>query len=325
MVEMNYLIELTSIHAAAARIGAEIIRTATILSPGLSAKVQRPVYLKLENNQIGGSFKARGVLNKFASLQAELSSKRFVAVSGGNFGIAVAQAASKLGADVTIVMPKSAPASSIERIRSLGVPVIVTGNVNDAFAHAEDLASQGYVVLDDCADTTIAEGHGTLALEFIEDCPQLTDVFVAVGGGAMLAGVATALKKQKPGLRIWGVETAGANSMDQALRVGKPVEIEVSSIISTLGVPIVSEPMLRHAQAYLEEMVVVSDRDAVEGMVSFGEDGKQWVELASGAVVAAARKIAPHLPPDAIIGLIVCGGNISFEDMQKWIASLHKQ
>ncbi|MFS8048020.1 threonine ammonia-lyase [Rhizobium sp. BR 314] len=322
---MNYLIELTSINAAAARLGRAIIRTATILSPGLSAKIQRPIYLKLENTQIGGSFKARGVLNKFASLQAELSLKRFVAVSGGNFGIAVAEASSKLGADVTIVMPQSAPASSIAKIRSLGVSVIVASNVNEAFAQAEDLARQGYVVLDDCADTTIAEGHGTLALEFIEDCPQLTDVFVAVGGGAMLAGVATALKKQKPHIRIWGVETAGANSMDQALRLGKPMEIEVSSIISTLGVPMVSELMLRHAQAYVEEMVVVSDRDAVEGMVSFGEDGKQWVELASGALVAAAQKIAPQLPSDATIGLIVCGGNISSEDRQKWIASLHKQ
>lgn len=114
----------------------------------------------------------------------------------------------------------------------------MTEDVRKAFTHAEMLAQQGHVILDDCNDTAIAEGHGTLALEFIQDCPALTDVFVAVGGGAMLAGVATTLKAIKPEIRIWGVETDGANSMDRALRARVPVEIEVSSIISTLGVPL---------------------------------------------------------------------------------------
>lgn len=315
---MTALIELRSIASAAERIKGSVTRTATIPSPGLSEKLRLPVYLKLENTQVGGSFKARGVLNKFASLQAELSSSRFVAVSGGNFGIAVSQAAKTLDADVTIVMPQTAPTSSIERIRANGVPVIVTTDVRSAFAHADKLAQEGYLVLDDCADTAIAEGHGTLALEFIEDCPELTDVFVAVGGGAMLAGVATALKAIKPTIRIWGVETAGANSMDEALRAGRPVGIEVSSIVSTLGVPVVSELMLRHAEAYIEEIIVVSDREAVEGMISLGEDGRQWAELASGSLVPAAMKIISRLPCDAVIGFVLCGGNISFDEMQKW-------
>lgn len=316
---MMSLIELSAIRAAAIRIDDAIIRTATIFSPELTEKLQRPVYLKLENTQVGGSFKARGVLNKFASLQDELSSKRFVAVSGGNFGIAVSQAAKKLGADVTIIMPQTAPASSIEKIRALGIAIVVTADVREAFAHADRLEKQGYVVLDDCSDTAIAEGHGTLALEFIQDCPNLTDVFIAVGGGAMLAGVATALKAIKPEIRIWGVETVGADSMAQALRAGQPVNIDVRSIISTLGVPIISELMLHHAQTYLEDMVTVSDKAAIDGMISFGEDAKQWVELASGALIPAALTTAPKLPADAVIGLIVCGGNISQQDMQKWV------
>lgn len=319
---MNSLIEPSAIRAASHRICQEVIRTAVIKSPGLSAITKRLVYLKLENTQIGGSFKARGVFNKFASLQAELSSQPFVAVSGGNFGIAVAQAAANLNANVTIVMPKTAPASSVEKIRAFGTHVIVTEDVQAAFAHAGKLAQQGYVVLDDCDDTAIAEGHGTLAAEFIEDCPALTDVFVAVGGGAMLAGVATALKAYKPEIRIWGVETEGANSMDRALRAGKPVEIKVRSIISTLGVPTVSNLMLRHAQAYLEDVAVVSDKEAIAGMVSFGEYAGQWVELASGAVLAGALRIAPTLPTDAVVGLVVCGGNIDRGDMRKWVAHI---
>ncbi|NVZ64259.1 pyridoxal-phosphate dependent enzyme [Pseudomonas gingeri] len=321
---MTTLIELNSILAAAEKIKGGVVRTAATLSPGLTEKLQRPVYLKLENTQVGGSFKARGVLNKFASLKSQLPSQRFVAVSGGNFGIAVSQAARASGADVTIIMPQTAPASSIASIRALGIPVVVTANVHEAFAQADALAQQGYIVLDDCSDTAIAEGHGTLALEFIHDCPDLTDVFVAVGGGAMLAGVATALKAIKPAIRIWGVETVGANSMDQALRAGQPVSIDVNSIISTLGVPTISELMLRHAQAYVEEMVVVSDEEAVKGMIAFAEDAKQWVELASGSLVPAVIKTLPRLPADAVIGLIVCGGNISRQDMQKW-SSLYAQ
>ncbi|ANG98783.1 serine dehydratase [Brucella pseudogrignonensis] len=321
---MTTLIEMKSVIAAAERISGAITRTATILSPGLSEKLHRPVYLKLENTQIGGSFKARGVLNKFAGLQAELSSCRFVAVSGGNFGIAVSHAAKTSGAHVTIVMPQTAPASSIERIRGNGTPVVVTPDVKSAFAHADSLAEQGYVVLDDCADTAVAEGHGTLALEFIHDCPGLTDVFIAVGGGAMLAGAATVLKAIKPSIRIWGVETAGANSMEQALQAGRPTEIEVNSIVSTLGVPIISELMLRHAQTHVEEMVVVSDKEAIEGMISLGEDGKQWTELASGSLLPAATKIRQKLPSDATIGLVLCGGNVSFHEMQKW-ADLSKK
>ncbi|MEN3261203.1 pyridoxal-phosphate dependent enzyme [Sodalis endosymbiont of Spalangia cameroni] len=318
---MPSLIELSAIRAAATRISRDIIRTASILSPGLSAMIKRPVYLKLENTQIGGSFKARGVLNKFAGVADELSSGRFVAVSGGNFGIALAQAAAKLHAMVTIIMPQTAPAASMRKIRALGASVIVTDDVKDAFAHAERLAQAGDKILDDCADTAIAEGHGTLALEFIEDCPALTDVFVAVGGGAMLAGVGAALKNIKPEIRIWGVESAGANSMERALCAGRPVEIDVTSIISTLGVPLVSDIMFHHAKAYVEGIVVVSDDDAIRGMISFGENAGQWVELATGSLIAAVHKIAHHLPPDAVVGLVVCGGNISHQDRQKWSAN----
>ncbi len=108
--------------------------------------------------------------------------------------------------------------------------------------------------------------------------------------------------------------------MHQALRAGKPVNIEVTSIISTLGVPVIDEVMLAHAQAYIEEVVVVSDKAAIEGMVAFGEEAKLWVELACGTLIPAAMAIAPQLPADAVIGIVVCGGNISHQDMSKWVS-----
>ncbi|PZP10790.1 MAG: serine dehydratase [Pseudomonas protegens] len=315
---MTQLIDFKSIVAAAQRIDGSVVRTPTVESSMLAGMVERPVFLKLENLQAGGSFKARGVLNKFSALQEGLGDSHFVAVSGGNFGIAIGEAAKRFGARVTVIMPESAPSSSVERIRASGSTVIVEPDVHAAFARAKALEAEGYVVIDDCADTLIAEGHGTLALEFIADCPSLTDVFVAVGGGAMLAGVATALKAIKPGIRVWGVETAGAHSMSQALQAGRPVDIDVSSIVSTLGVPIIDELMFAHARHYVEDMVVVPDEEAIKGMLSFAQGARQWVELASGALVPAVIATAPRLPADAVIGLVVCGGNISLQDMTKW-------
>ncbi|HBC5610153.1 TPA: pyridoxal-phosphate dependent enzyme [Klebsiella oxytoca] len=278
----------------------------------------RKVFLKLENLQTGGSFKARGVLNLLSAFSGNLRDYRFAAVSRGNFGIAVAEAAKAFDINVTVIMPENAPASSIEKIRHSGSTVILEKDVSSAFERARTLAEQGYHIIDDCIDTLVAEGYGTLALELMEDCPTLTDLFVAVGDGAMLAGIATVLKSRNPDIRIWGVETEGASSMYQALRAGNPVNVDITSSISTLGVPVIDRLMLEHAQRYIEKVITVSDSDAIQGMISFGEQARQWVEPAAGTLIPAAVAVIPNLPKDAIIGLIVCGGNVTQREMNIW-------
>lgn len=227
------------------------------------------------------------MLNLLSAFSDNLKDYRFAAVSGGDFGIAVASAAKALDINVTVIMPKNAPASSIKKIRHCGSTVILEVDVSSAFDRARKLADQGYHVLDDCSDTLVAEGYGTLAIEFIEACPSLTDVFVAVGGGAMLAGIATVLKSRNPHIRIWWVETEGANSMYQALKAGKPVNVNITSAISTLGVPVIDHLMLQHAQRYIEKTIIVSDSAAIQGMLSFGEKARLWVEPAAGALIPA--------------------------------------
>ncbi|HCI5999600.1 TPA: pyridoxal-phosphate dependent enzyme [Klebsiella variicola subsp. variicola] len=277
----------------------------------------RKVFLKLENLQTGGSFKARGVLNLLSAFSGNLKDYRFATVSG-NFGIAVAEAAKALDINVTVIMPENAPASSIEKIRHSGSAVILEDDVSSAFERARKLTEQGYHIIDDCSDTLVAEGYGTLALELMEDCPSLTDVFVALGGGAMLAGIATVLKSRNPDIRIWGVETEGASSMYQALRAGKPVNVNITSEISTLGVPEIDRRMLEHAQRYIEKVITVSDRDAIQGMLSFGEQARLWVEPAAGTLIPAAFSVTSSMPNDTVIGLIVCGGNITQREMNTW-------
>ncbi|QNQ18644.1 pyridoxal-phosphate dependent enzyme [Kosakonia sp. SMBL-WEM22] len=315
---MTNYITLSSIIKAAERIENAVIRTPTVGSPGLSDLLGRKVFLKLENLQAGGSFKARGVLNLLSAFSGNLKDYRFAAVSGGNFGIAVAEAAKALDLNVTVIMPKNAPASSIEKIRHAGSTVILEEDVSSAFERANTLAEQGYHIIDDCSDTLVAEGYGTLALELIEDCPSLTDVFVAVGGGAMLAGIATVLKSRNPHIRIWGVETEGASSMYQALKAGKPVHVDITSAISTLGVPVIDRLMLEHAQHYIEKVIIVSDSDAIQGMLSFGEKACLWVEPAAGTLIPAVISVIPGMPDNAVIGLIVCGGNITQREMNEW-------
>ena len=315
---MTNYITLSSIIKAAERIENSVIRTPTVSSPGLSDLLGRKVFLKLENLQAGGSFKARGVLNLLSAFSGNLKDYRFVAVSGGNFGIAVAEAAKALDLNVTVIMPKNAPASSIEKIRHSGSTVILDKDVSSAFERANTLAEQGYHIIDDCSDTLVAEGYGTLALELIEDCPSLTDVFVAVGGGALLAGIATVLKSRNPHIRIWGVETEGANSMYQALKAGKPVNVDITSAISTLGVPVIDRLMLAHAQRYTEKVITVSDSDAIQGMLSFGEKACLWVEPAAGTLIPAVISVIPGMPDNAVIGLIICGGNITQREMNEW-------
>lgn len=315
---MTNYITLSSIIKAAERIENSVIRTPTVCSPGLSDLLGRKVFLKLENLQAGGSFKARGVLNLLSAFSGNLKDYRFAAVSGGNFGIAVAEAAKALDLNVTVIVPKNAPASSIEKIRHAGSTVILEEDVSSAFEQANTLAEQGYHIIDDCSDTIVAEGYGTLALELIDDCPSLTDVFVAVGGGAMLAGIATVLKSRNPHIRIWGVETEGANSMYQALKAGKPVHMDITSAISTLGVPVIDRLMLEHAQRYIEKVITVSDSDAVQGMLSFGEKACLWVEPAAGTLIPAVISVIPGMPDNAVIGLIVCGGNITQREMNEW-------
>jgi threonine dehydratase len=156
-------------------------------------------------------------------------------------------------------------------------------------------------------------------LEFISDAPDLTDLVVSIGGGGLISGVATAVKGINPKVRVWGVETAGAEAMTLALSAGRPVPIELTSIASTLGAPIASDRTLEHVQALVEEVFVVSDAEAVAGIVTMAEEAKLWVEPAAGCLVPAAKKIVERVGRDIVLGMVVCGGNVSLNDVVGWV------
>ena len=171
-------------------------------------------------------------------------------------------------------------------------------------------------------DPIVLAGQGTVGLEFAQDAPPLTDVLVSIGGGALISGVAVAIKALVPDVRIWGVETEGADAMARALAAGRPVDIAPSSIASTLSAPHVSQLTLDHVRALVDEVFVVSDAEAVRGMVAFAEEAKLWVEPATGCLVPAVSKVIERADNDVSLGFVVCGGNVSQRDVRGWVDRL---
>jgi threonine dehydratase len=163
-------------------------------------------------------------------------------------------------------------------------------------------------------DELVMAGQGTLGLEIVEDLPEVTDVIVSIGGGGLMTGVATAVKSENPGVKIWGVETVGADAMSKALDAGHPVTLPaITSIAKTLGAPSVSDATLAAAQKYLEKVTVVTDAEAVDALRFILERLKVLTEPAASCTLAAAEKLRPDLGSHVV--LILCGGNLSLDDL----------
>ena len=190
-----------------------------------------------------------------------------------------------------------------------------------AFTLLDELVAEGMTLVHPFDDPTVVAGQGTVGLELAEDAPPLTDVLVSVGGGALISGVAVAIKALMPDVRIWGVETEGADAMARALAAGEPVDIAPSSIASTLSAPHVSQLTLDHVRALVEEVFVVPDAEAALGMLAFAEEAKMWVEPATGCLVPAVAQVIER-GTDVSLGLVVCGGNVTQRDVRGWFDRL---
>ncbi|KOG35194.1 threonine/serine dehydratase [Streptomyces resistomycificus] len=312
------MIGITDIETAAEQIAGHVVRTPTVPSPGLSSLLGVPVTAKLELLQRTGSFKARGATAKLLSLSGAERAAGVVAVSGGNHGIALAVMAAALDVKATVVMPRSAPARSVEIVREAGASVQLTDDMDGAFSLVARLRDEGLTLVHPFDDPVVIAGQGTVGLEFAQDADDLTDVLVSVGGGGLLAGVAAALRARRPGLRIWGVETEGAEAMSRALAAGGPVPVPLSSIVSTLSAPSVSPLTYDHVSALVTEVLVVPDREAVRGSLELADHAKVWAEPAAGCLLPAARQVLERVGEGARLGLVVCGGNATTGDVLAW-------
>lgn len=315
---MTALIGISDVEAAAGLIAGHVVHTPTVPSPGLSALLGVPVTAKLELLQRTGSFKARGATARLLSLSDEQRAAGVVAVSGGNHGIALAMTAAVLDVKATVVMPRSAPAHAVRIAEDAGASVRLTDDMAGAFALVDRLRDEGLTLVHPFDDPLVIAGQGTVGLELDADAGELTDVIVSVGGGGLIAGVATALRARRPDVRIWGVETEGAEAMSRALAAGGPVPVTLASIVSTLSAPSVSRLTYDHVRAQVDEVLVVPDREAVRGVLDLAEHAKVWTEPAAGCLLPAARRVLERVGEGARLGLVVCGGNATTSDVVRW-------
>ncbi|PNB48019.1 pyridoxal-5'-phosphate-dependent protein subunit beta [Pseudomonas sp. GW456-12-10-14-LB2] len=297
------------------------IRTPLILHPTLSTASRR-IWLKLENLQPCGSFKLRG-MGLLCSQAAAQGKRKVVCPSGGNAGLATAVAAVSLGLQACIVVPHTTPEATRARIRRTGAEVIVHGKVwDEANQRARELASAADTEYVPAFDHPVLwEGHSTMVDEILDDCPQVDTVVTSVGGGGLLAGILTGLlRHDRRDCRIVTCETTGAASFAAAVQAGHPVRLSrIDSVATSLGAAQVAAWPVEHIGEFDHECLVLSDDDAIMGVVRYASDLRQLVEPACGVSLAVAYLDHPALAGAHDVVVIVCGGvSISAQLVAGW-------
>jgi threonine dehydratase len=313
-------VTLQDIRLAQQRIARFVKRTPLMHSQSLSDRFESNFYLKMELFQKTGAFKVRGAFNKILEVMRtqKETSRGILAVSGGNHGQAVAYAARTLGLKSLLLMPEYTPNNYLEAARGYSAEIVFARNMVDAFHRAPAFQDQGWTLVHPYDDPWVIAGQGTVGLEILEDAPQVTDVIVSIGGGGLASGLATAVKSQNPKIRVWGVETEGADVMARAWKAGRVVEVEkMTSLAKTLGAPSVCERTLATTRQLLESVMVVSDKEAFAALEYLLERAKIVTELAASCTLAAAERLRQRFTRDHHVVLVMCGGNMSLDELIK--------
>jgi threonine dehydratase len=314
-------ITLSDIQTARQRIAPCIRRTPLTTSTTLSERLKTNVYVKLEMFQKTGSFKVRGAFNKALSLRPEERGSGLVAVSGGNHAQAVAYVARALGLKSLILMPEGTPKNYVEATRGYGAEVKFAATATAAFSAVADYEKDGWAYIHPFDDPLVMAGQGTAGLEILEDVPQVTDVIVSIGGGGFIGGVATAVKGLKPAVKVWGVETEGADCMSKSIAAGRIVTLDsIKSVARTLGAPAPSERTLEMAKRLLECVTVVPDREAIDALRTILERMNVLTEAAASCTLAAAERLKDRFSAERHVVLVFCGGNIGVDDLCRILA-----
>ena len=275
--------------------------------------------LKLEHLQRTGSFKPRGAYNKIASELEGGELDRVVAASAGNHAQGVALAATTLGVDSTVVMPKTAPQTKIEATGEYGADVELVGNdFREATAYARELAMEtGGEFVHAFDDPAIVAGQGTLGVEMATECPDVDTVIVPIGGGGLIGGIATAFAELRPEVRIVGVQATGAQTIVDSLAKGTPQTLEsVDTIADGIATGGVSELTLSIIERHVDEVVTVDDAEIVDAILLLMERAKQVVEGAGAAAVAGLLSDELDVADEHVLALL-CGGNLDMTTLME--------
>jgi threonine dehydratase len=304
------MIEYQDILAAEQRLQGHLLRTPCVASQTLSDITGAQVFLKFENLQFTASFKERGACNKLAQLTPEQSARGVIAMSAGNHAQGVAYHAQRLGLHAVIVMPRFTPGVKVERTRGFGAEVILHGDtLEESRSHAFALAEQRQLTfVHPYDDEAIIAGQGTVALEMLEDVPDLDTLIVAIGGGGLISGMATVAKALRPSMEVVGVQTLRFPAMFNAIQ-GTQHPQGTSTIAEGIAVGTPGRIPMEVIRARVDDLVLVDEGDIEQAMVMLLEVEKTLVEGA-GAVGLAALLKYPERFKGKRVGLVLCGGNI---------------
>ncbi|MDI1236847.1 MAG: threonine ammonia-lyase [Polaromonas sp.] len=304
------MLALPDIEAAALRLQGQLLDTPCVASKTLSQITGADVFLKFENLQYTASFKERGACNKLVQLSGEDGRRGVVAMSAGNHAQGVAYHAQRLGLRAVIVMPRFTPGVKIERTRGFGAEVVLHGDtLEESRSHALALAErEGLVFIHPYDDEAIIAGQGTVGLEMLQAVPDLDTLIVAVGGGGLIAGMATAAKAMRHGIEVIGVQTSRFPAMVNAI---KGTHYPQGSSTIAEGIAVGTPGVIPQAiiARLVDDLVLVEEGDIEQAIVMLLEIEKTLVEGAGAAGLAALLKY-PDRFKGKRVGLVLCGGNI---------------
>lgn len=316
----NGTVKLADIEKASKRLAPYIKRTPIIRAEKVDGAAGCEVYFKPENLQKTGSFKLRGATNKILSLSEEERGRGIIASSSGNHGLGVACASQLLGVQATLVLPVNAPKVKIEGARNMGANVILHGydSVERYKRLYEIQAEEGYTLVHSYDDIDLIAGQGTVGYEIGEDFKDVDTVIVPLGGGGLLAGVATALKEMKPSVRVIGAEPAAIPRYSASRERGEPVEVPMNDTVAD-GLMITKTggntyPLI---QKYVDEVIPVEDEFILKAMDHIYFDAKLVVEPSAAIGLAAILSGKIKTSPEEKVCCVLTGGNIDKEKLLK--------
>lgn len=316
-------VTLQDIIDAGRRIEGRIERTATLLSPSLSRQLGHPVHLKLESRQTTGSFKLRGASNAVMQLGDAARRRGVVTASTGNHGRALAYAAKREGIRAVICMSSLVPSNKVDSIRALGAEVRIVGkSQDDAQQEVERLVSaEGLTMIPPFDHPHVVAGQGTLGLEMLEAVPDAATILVQLSGGGLAAGIATAVKATKPGVRVIGISMERGAAMKISLDAGAPVSVEeLPTLADSLGGGIGLDNRITFAACrdLLDDVVLLSEEEIAAGIHHLYAQER---EIAEGAgAVGAAALLAGKVSASGPVVALVSGRNIDM-DLHRRIVS----
>jgi threonine dehydratase len=290
-------------------------------APNLSARLQNKLLLKREDMQSVFSFKLRGAYNKMATLPSDILAKGVIAASAGNHAQGVALSASRMGTGAIIVMPVTTPQVKIDAVAARGGIVVLHGDTyDDAYAYARQLEKEkGLTFIHPFDDPDVIAGQGTIGMEILRQYQQpIHAIFVAIGGGGLISGIAAYIKRLRPEIKIIGVEPIDADAMSRSLQAGKRVRLpQVGLFADGVAVREVGEETFRLTQQYVDEIILVDTDATCAAIKDVFEDTRSILEPAGALAIAAAKTyVERESVRDKTLVAVACGANMNFDRLR---------